>query len=180
MSQQVLKKLLTAFHVVDLGVAVEQKAPLVEVACQTAPVRGLAAQAGEIRLALHPLALPLADGSHLLQAQALGLAAAAPKQKQQHARHRQGQQQTHPRQLIGGAAGPVVDPDGNDGAHKDQTAVDEAGFLPEEIGQQCAGNDLGQDGQRAEQDAGGRGDPPLPPFCCIRGCHEWSSPFQSK
>lgn len=139
-----------------LGAAEHQKSPLLQIGCQTAPVRRLAAQAGKIGLGVHFLALPQADGGNLLHTQTLGLVGAAPEAEKEHARHRHSQQQAHPGQLIGGAARAQVNPHRHQCADKDQDAVDIAGLFPQQHRQKRRGDDLGQHGQGTHEDAGDR------------------------
>ena len=164
MADQVLEKFRALLEVYGAGVPVEQKTPLFQVRRQPAPGRGLPPEPGQIDLAGHALAFPLGDGGHLPEAELLGLVGPAPEAEENHAGHRHGQQQAHPHQLIGGAAGPLIDPDGQRRAGDEQQGVDKAGILRQKKGDQQGGGDLGNYRQRAHGDAGGGGNFPFGPL----------------
>ena len=161
---QVLKKGSAVPEIPGCGVSVHRKPLLLQIGCQPPPGGRLAAQAGQIGLTGHFLALPLRDGRDLPQTQLLGLVGPTPQAEQNHTGHRQHHQQTHPGQLIAGTARPLVDPDSRQGSCQFQKAVYIAGLFLEEISQQQCGGDLGKNCQRTHGDAGCRGDLPLDSF----------------
>ncbi len=161
---QVLEELCALLEIDGAGVPVEQEAPLFQIGRQPPPGRGLPAKAGQVDFAGHALALPAGDGGHLLKAELLDLMGPAPEAEQNHAGHRHGQQQAHPHQLVGGAARPLIDPDGHGSTGDEQQSVNKAGVLRQEEGDQQGGDDLGDHRQRAHGDAGGGGNLPLDPL----------------
>ena len=167
MGDQIVKKRRAVSEIPGGGVAVQQKAPLLKVGGHPSPGRGPVGEPGEIRLAGHPQAFPLGDGRDLPQTELFGLVGSTPQAEQDHARHRQRQQQAHPHQLIAGTAGPLIDPDGDDGTGKLQNAVNIACLLTQEVGQQQRCGDLSQHRQHTHADAGHSGDPALYPFLRI-------------
>ena len=100
------------------GIPVQPEFPFLKIGRQPPPCRAAAAQGRLIHIAEHSLALPLRYGRHRLQAQLLGLMCSPPDAKENHARHRQRQQQTHPAQLIGWTSCPQIDPNSHNGADK--------------------------------------------------------------
>ena len=109
-------------------------------------------------------ALPLHRRGDLPQTQAFGLMAPAPQKEKNHTGHRQGQQQAHPHQLIGGAAGAQIHPDRHHGASQLQNEIDVADLFRQQLGQRQRQHDLGNHRQCADGQAGGGGDPPFRPL----------------
>ena len=88
----------------------------------------------------------------------------APEAKQHGSGDGHRQKQAHPDQFIGGTAGPLVDADGQDGSDQQEERVDVADVFLKENGQQKGGENLGQDRQDTERDAGCSGDTPFNVF----------------
>ena len=161
---QVLEKLRALLEIDGVRVPVEQEAPLFQVRRQPSPGRGLPPEAAEVDSAGQALALPAGDGGHRLKAELLHLMGPAPEAEQNYAGHRHGQQKAHPHQLVGGAAGPLVDPDGHRRAGDEQQGVDKAGVLRQKEGDQKRGGDLGDHRQCAHGNAGKGGNFSLDPL----------------
>ena len=161
---QVLEKFRALLEVDGVGVPVEQEAPLFQIRRQPPPGGGLPPEPGQVDLAGHALALPAGNGGHLPEAELLGLMGPAPEAEEEHAGHGHSQEQAHPNQLVGRAAGPLIDPDGHRRAGEEQQGVDKAGVFGQKEGDQQGGDDLDDHRQRAHGDAGDGGNLPLDPL----------------
>ena len=131
-------------EVLRVGIAVEPKAPLLEVGRHSPPVGKLPVEADQIRFAALDDGTALRGHGDHLQAEALGLVHPAPETEKDDARHRHEKEKTHPAELVGGASGAGVDPDGEARAHDLQRAVDIAGLLLQQGGEGQGGKDLQQ------------------------------------
>ena len=169
MLHEILKERLALLKIGGVGISVKPEFPLLKIGRQPSPRRAAAGQRRMIHAAEHLHALPLRDRRNRLQALLLGLMRPAPEAEEDHAGYRQNQQQAHPAQLIGGAAGTLIDPDCHHNADELQECIYEAGFLFQKMHQQQCHRDLRQHRQGAHQQTGRGGDPPLCPFMISMG-----------
>ena len=131
MGDQIVKKRGAIWKIAGPGVAVEQEVPLLQIGRQPPPGGGLPAQPGHVGGALHPGALPLRRQAGPSAGSGSWPGGVPPhSQKQDHAGHRQRQQQAHPHQLVGGASRPLVHPDGHHGAGQLQNKIDDSWPCP--------------------------------------------------
>lgn len=156
MLHEILKERLALLKIGGVGISVKPEFPLLKIGRQPSPRRAAAGQRRMIHAAEHLHALPLRDRRNRLQALLLGLMRPAPEAEEDHAGYRQNQQQAHPAQLIGGAAGTLIDPDCHHNADELQERIYEAGFLFQKMHQQQCHSDLRQHRQGAHQQTGSR------------------------